>query len=84
MRRVLVRNALEPVDQSSGSSEDVPSTKSLMCDATTQCNDPLVEEVRSLKEKNSKLTGDSKLNVSRSGCVWNFFEHNISFSGCNT
>ena len=58
-RRVLVRNVLEPVDQASGSSEDVPSTKkSLMCDATTQCNDPLVEEVCSLKEKDSKLTGE--------------------------
>ena len=54
VERVLVCNALEPVDQASGS-EDEPSTKSLMCDATTQCNDPLVEEVRSLK---AKLTGE--------------------------
>ena len=46
-RRVLVHNALEPVDQAIGSSKDVPSTKSLMCDATTQCN----EEVHNLKEK---------------------------------
>ena len=50
-RRVLVRQTPEPVEPPTEESEELPVT----CEASTQSDDPLAQEIHSLKERNVQL-----------------------------